>query len=182
MQFKELNLPGCYEIQSLLFEDVRGLFVKTFQISLFESRGLEAPVAEEYYTVSNAHVLRGIHFQVPPMDHVKIVYCVLGKVLDVFLDLRVGSPTFGQHGMLELDSKLANIVYLPRGISHGFYVLDGPALMIYKTSTVYSKNHDMGILWNSAGINWPVDNPILSFRDTQFPALEHFNSPFRYYK
>ena len=182
MEFRELSISGCFEILPVIFHDIRGLFVKTFQQSIFTQNHLELPIVEDYYSMSNINVLRGLHFQAPPMDQVKLVYCVQGKILDVFLDIRVGSPTFAQYGCIELDSKVANMVYLPRGICHGFYVLEGPAVMVYKVSTAYSEEHDQGILWSSANINWLAIDPIISIRDANLPLLKDFVSPFKYSK
>lgn len=180
MRFKELSLPGCFEIKPIILEDTRGRFIKTFHKPTFLDQGLESPEAEEYYTTSDANVLRGLHFQTPPMDHVKLVYCVSGRVLDVVLDIRLGSPTYGKHVTLELSHEQANMIYIPRGIAHGFCVLEGPATMVYRASEVYSCNHDKGVLWHSAGISWPTQNPVISDRDREFPEFAAFESPFEY--
>lgn len=180
MRFRQLQLQGCFEIQPYVFDDVRGRFVKTYHLPTFREQGVEAPEAEEYVTTSNVNVLRGLHFQVPPMDHVKVVYCISGRVLDVVLDIRVGSPTYGKHVTTELSGEQANMIYIPRGMAHGFYVLEGPAIMVYRVSKVYSRDHDKGILWNSAGILWPTRSPIISDRDSEFPEFVAFDSPFDY--
>lgn len=177
---KPSRLAGCFELQPKIFDDVRGRFVKVFHEQAFISQGLATHFAEEYYSVSHKNVVRGLHFQLPPVDHVKMVYCVLGEVMDVVVDLRVGSPTYGQHAVFELSDTKANSVYIPKGMAHGFYARSEHAIMVYKVSTVYSPEHDAGILWNSAGIPWPVNDAILSARDKGFPALGEFTSPFRY--
>ena len=123
-------------------------------------------------------VLRGLHFQRPPHDHEKIVYCTDGGVLDVVVDLRAGSPVYGKHVMIELTADKANMIYIPRGLAHGFYVTTKSATMHYKVSTQYAQSHDTGILWNSAGIDWPDDNPVLSSRDQSFSTFSDFESPF----
>src|SRR5581483_7390979 len=140
--------------------------------------GLRTDFAEEYYTVSHVRVLRGLHFQVPPHDHAKLVYCAAGRVLDVALDLRVGSPAFGRHVRAELSAADGNALYLPPGLAHGFYVLEAPALMVYNQTSVYAREHDAGVRWDSAGIPWPDADPILSDRDRSFPALADFRTPF----
>ena len=134
--------------------------------------------AEQYYSVSHSGVLRGLHFQLPPSDHDKLVYCTAGAAFDVALDLRLGSPEFGRHIGLTLSAEAHNLLYLPRGFAHGFCVTEGPATMVYNTTTPYAPEHDTGILWNSAGIDWPVDTPLVSTRDRNFPALDEFESPF----
>lgn len=173
-------IPGCYELSPTVFKDKRGLFVKTFHQDIFSENGLETHFTEEYYTLSHRDVVRGLHFQVPPMDHVKLVYCVAGEVIDAVVDLRVGSPTYGQFEVFTLSAKKGNMVYIPRGLAHGFCVLSESAIMQYKVTTVYSPEYDSGILWNSAGIPWPCEAPVISERDRGFPALSGFSSPFKY--
>jgi dTDP-4-dehydrorhamnose 3,5-epimerase len=114
----------------------------------------------------------------PPMDHVKMVYCVHGEVLDVVVDLRKGSPSFGTYELFELNDEKANIIYIPKGVAHGFYVLSQQAIMVYHVSTVYSPQHDSGILWNSLDIPWPDQNPIVSERDQRLIPFSKFISPF----
>lgn len=111
-----------------------------------------------------------------------MVYCVYGKVFDVVVDLRVGSPTFGEFETFELSAEKANMIYIPRGLAHGFYVLSEHAIMMYKVSTVYSPEHDTGILWNSVGIPLRDENPFISKRDSEFLPLKDFKSPFIYHK
>lgn len=173
-------LPGCWEIRCRAFEDARGRFVKTFHAAAFAEAGLETGFVEDYYSVSRQGVLRGLHFQVPPQDHVKLVYAIAGSVLDAVVDLRVGSPTYGRHHLVELSAASANALYIPKGLAHGFYVPRGEAVMVYKVTSLYSPAHDGGILWNSAGISWPDQEPQLSERDRGFLPLDQFQSPFRY--
>jgi len=180
MNFVSTPIPGCFELQPKLFEDSRGRFVKIFHEPFFAENGLETHFDEEYYSVSHKNVIRGLHFQLPPMDHVKMVYCVEGEVLDAVIDLRVGSPTFGKFELFELSANKANSIYIPKGMAHGFCTLSERAIMVYRVGTVYSQEHDAGLLWNSAGISWPVDAPVMSARDQAFPSLDEFVSPFRY--
>ena len=174
------KLAGCYKFSPKIIGDVRGRFVKIFHEPSYTALGLETNFAEEYYSVSHNNVIRGLHFQVPPMDHVKMVYCLEGHALDVVLDLRVGSPTYGQFEMFELNSFNSSSIYIPKGMAHGFCALSENTIMVYKVSTVYSPTHDAGILWNSVGIQWPTTEVIMSARDQNFPTLEHFESPFIY--
>lgn len=174
------KLAGCYKFSPKIIGDVRGRFVKIFHEPSYAALGLETNFAEEYYSVSHNNVIRGLHFQVPPMDHVKMVYCLEGHALDVVLDLRVGSPTYGQFEMFELNSSNSSSIYIPKGMAHGFCALSENTIMVYKVSTVYSPTHDAGILWNSVGITWPITEVVLSARDQGFPTLEQFESPFRY--
>ncbi|KIE43356.1 dTDP-4-dehydrorhamnose 3,5-epimerase [Geobacter anodireducens] len=180
MDFRETDIPGCVEITPRILRDERGTFVKTFHREMFAMQGLNTAWAEEYYSVSHRGVLRGLHFQLPPHDHDKLVYCTRGSVLDAALDLRRGSPTYGGHVLLELSATAGNMLYLPRGLAHGFYVQSESATLVYKVTSVYAPQHDAGILWNSAGIPWPDNAPTLSPRDAGFGSFNGFASPFEY--
>ena len=173
-------ITGCYEIQPRVLKDVRGVFVKTFHADCFREAGLCTDWAEHYYTTSDPGVLRGLHFQLPPHDHVKLVYCIAGSVEDVALDLRVGSPTYGKAILLELSAEKGNMIYLPKGLAHGFCAPNEQAILVYNVSSVYKPEADTGIRWDSAGINWSIQNPLLSERDRSFPAFDQFESPFQY--
>lgn len=180
MRLKETRIKGCYEIELKVFKDERGSFVKTFHQDIFSSYQLETNFTEEYYTVSHQNVLRGLHFQLPPQEHTKIAYCVQGQVIDAVVDLRVGSSTYGKYETFDLSAEKANLIYIPPGLAHGFYVISEMAIMMYKVSTIYSSEHDEGILWSSVGIPWPCTTPIVSQRDSSFGTLLDFNSPFVY--
>jgi dTDP-4-dehydrorhamnose 3,5-epimerase len=181
MKIQPTAIPGCFEIIPNVFTDDRGSFVKTFHRELFEQQGLEVEWREEYYSTSRKGVLRGLHFQLPPHDHAKLVYCTVGEVLDVVLDLRVGSPAYGTHEMRLINGTNAHMIYIPKGCAHGFYTVSEQVTMMYKVSTVYAPAHDAGVLWSSAGIPWPDDAPIMSERDKAFPMFAEFTTnPFRY--
>lgn len=178
MRVEQTAIPGCYQLFPLVHKDHRGSFVKTFHQEVFAAHGLVTEFAEEYYSVSRKGVLRGMHFQTPPHDHFKLVYCLSGKVMDAIVDLRVGSPTYLQSETVELGAELGNMLYIAPGIAHGFYTLTDEAIMQYKVTTVYAPAHDSGIRWDTAGIAWPDANPVLSARDAGFLALTDFSSPF----
>ena len=178
-KFVSTDIPGCYELLPQKMADIRGSFVKTFQRSVFIQNGLETDWREEYHSLSHKGVLRGMHFQLPPYDHVKIVYCPMGEVFDVVLDLRMDSPAFGQHVHFRLSDEKANIIYIPKGCAHGFYTVSDQAVMMYKVSTEYVSEVDTGILWNSFGASWSDNSPIMSERDKSFIHFSQFNSPFR---
>jgi len=180
IQFTESKLAGCFVVQFPIAHDYRGDFVKTIQESVFEEHGLEAGFKECFYSTSYENVLRGMHFQTPPSDHAKLVYCTAGAIYDMALDLRIGSPTYGQHEVYELSSKASNAVYLPRGIAHGFYVREGPAVMVYHVTSEHDAAHDAGIRWDSFDAAWPVQTPIVSARDASFGTFQDFKSPFQY--
>jgi dTDP-4-dehydrorhamnose 3,5-epimerase len=180
LQLIETKIPGCFELQTLNISDNRGCFVKTFHAAQFESLGLRTDWAEQYYSLSQPGVLRGLHFHLPPNDHAKLVYCVAGRVLDVAVDLRKGSPTFGEHISLELSARRANMLYLPAGLAHGFSTYDEQATMVYNVTSVYYPESDAGIHWSSISEKWPISEPLVSERDRQFPSLREFQSPFFY--
>jgi dTDP-4-dehydrorhamnose 3,5-epimerase len=176
---RETGLPGCFEVLPRQISDVRGRFIKTFHAPSYSQLGLETEFVEEYYTTSHRGVLRGLHFQIPPADHAKLVYCVAGSVFDAVLDLRKDSPTYGRFAHLELSEEKRNLLYVPRGIAHGFTTISDECTMIYKVTSVHSPAEDAGIHWDSAGIPWPGSNFIISERDQSFPGLSQYNSPFR---
>jgi dTDP-4-dehydrorhamnose 3,5-epimerase len=180
METRETEISGCYEIQPVLVKDDRGVFVKTIHCEEFHSRGLCADWREQYYSTSKKGVLRGLHFQIPPHDHVKLVYCVTGSVQDVVLDLRVGSPTYGKTVMLELSARKGNMIYLTKGLAHGFCTPNELATLVYNVSSFYKPEADKGVRWDSVGVNWPISSPLLSDRDRSFPAFDEFESPFDY--
>ncbi|CAM3358323.1 MULTISPECIES: dTDP-4-dehydrorhamnose 3,5-epimerase [Yersinia] len=165
MKITELNIAGCYLIESKSFSDERGAFIKTAHNEIFKNSGLNIPLAEEYYSRSKKGVIRGMHFQQYPDDHEKMVYCPEGEVLDVFLDLRKSSPTYGKFMSFILNSQNKRSVFLAKGVAHGFLSMKENTLIVCKTSTVYSPELDSGIRWDSFGFQWPVENPIISERD-----------------
>lgn len=173
-----INMAGVRLFEPRVFRDTRGDFVKTYHADAYAMLGIRFTLAEEFYSVSKKHVLRGMHFQLPPHDHAKIVYCVAGRVLDVLLDLRKGSPTFGNCVGIEMGVGDHRILYIPPGLAHGFLSLEDQSLMIYQTSAVHAPSHDVGIHWDSFGFKWPVQHPIVSVRDAAFQPLAGFASPF----
>ena len=174
------ELPGLLQLKLKVLGDPRGKFVKTFHKSSFVKLGLETNFKEQYYSVSQKDVIRGMHFQTPPEDHVKIVYCISGAAFDVVLDLRIGSPTYGKVATFELSESVGNMLYIPKGFAHGFCSTTSSATLMYQTSTEYNPACDAGILWSSIPVKWPVSAPILSPRDAGFNSLADFLSPFTY--
>ncbi|MBU3637573.1 dTDP-4-dehydrorhamnose 3,5-epimerase [Polynucleobacter sp. es-MAR-4] len=172
------QINGCFELQPKIFDDARGRFIKVFNQNVFEENHLETIFSEEFYSTSINKVVRGLHFQSPPYDQVKLVYCPYGEIFDVVVDLRMESPTYGKYATFIVSSKKANSIYIPKGMAHGFYVKSEIAVVSYLVSHVYSEEHDLGIKWNSVGIPWPSKNAILSTRDAEFPCFENFISPF----
>ncbi len=174
------RLPGVFVIKTEGFEDDRGSFVKTFHEDTFKDYGISVDFKESFYSISKKNVIRGMHFHVPPKDHAKLVYVSSGAILDVVLDLRKGSPTYGIHDTIELSAKNHEMVYIPTGCAHGFLSLIDDTCMVYLQSGVYSKECDAGIAYDSFGMDWKVQNPILSKRDQSFVTLKDFDSPFTF--
>ena len=181
MRIRRTRIPGCLDIELKVFRDHRGSFVKHFHAAELSQAGIGTAFAEEYHTYSHRGVLRGMHFQIPPMEYAKIVCCISGEVLDAVVDLRVGSPMYGKCELFPLNGGNPRLIYLPPGLAHGFYVTGDHALMLYQVTRPYSPVHDTGIVWNSAEIPWPSMDPILSERDRSFPPLSGFASPFLYH-
>lgn len=176
------KIEGCFEIRPKVHNDSRGKFVKTFHYDWFAREGLNTKWYEDYYSVSKRDVIRGLHFQVPPHDHEKLVYCVSGNVFDVLVDIRNGSPTYGMAINFHLSSDAGNMVYVPRGLAHGFCSLTNDSVVAYKVSTVHSPMHDRGVLWSSVNVDWPVSFPVISERDSKFPRLVDLISEFDFYR
>lgn len=178
MKIKELPISGCYLLQPRVLEDIRGRFVKSLVASSLKAYGLSSDFVEQYYSTSKIGVIRGMHFQTPPHEHAKLLYCALGAVVDVVLDLRYESPTFGKAYTLPLTAASGHVLYIAAGIAHGFMATEDPALIVYNVTSEYAPEHDKGIRWDSFGFNWGIKNPLISERDRNFPALENFQTPF----
>jgi len=180
MRFEPTAVPGCVIVHAPPARDERGGFAKTFHATTFEAAGLRTDWREEFYSFSRRNVVRGVHFQRPPADHAKLVFCLEGEVLDVVLDLRVGSPAYGRPISERLTADDGRGLYIPSGCAHGFLSTSEQSLMLYKVTSVYSPECDTGVLWDSIGFDWPVREPLLSDRDRLHPALVDFESPFRF--
>jgi dTDP-4-dehydrorhamnose 3,5-epimerase len=175
---QKTEIPGFVGLQPTIRPDDRGSFVKTFHGGFFAENDWPTHFSEQYYTTSKRGTLRGLHFQLPPHDHAKLVYCVVGEILDVAVDLRTDSPTFRRYAVMTIAAERANQALLVSGLAHGFYVLSDAAIVVYNVTTTYAPDHDTGIRWDSAGIPWPDPRPILSARDAALPSLADFRSPF----
>lgn len=179
MNFEKTAIDGVVVIKSSPFSDMRGLFVKTFQRSVFSQLGLEHDFSESYYTYSKRDVIRGMHYQAYPHEHAKLVTIVHGRVEDVILDLRKSSRTVGKYITIELSGENQKSIYIPRGCAHGFRVVDEAAIVYYLVTSEYAPEHDKGIRYDSFGYDWKVTNPIVSERDLQFPRLAEYGGIFR---
>jgi dTDP-4-dehydrorhamnose 3,5-epimerase len=159
--------------------DARGDFVKLFQREVYEAQGMDPTIAEVYWSTSVRGVVRGLHFQTPPHAHAKTVTIVRGAVMDVVLDVRLDSPTYGKHAAFDLSEAAPAAVHVPLGCAHGFQVTSDEAIVAYLVGTEHAPDHDTGVRWDSAGIDWPIAETIVSARDSGFPTLADFGSPFR---
>lgn len=177
MEFVRELLPGARLVTLRKFSDQRGSFTKTFAFSVFQANGESFNFKEEFYSFSHKDVVRGMHFQLPPHDHVKLVYCATGAVLDVLVDLRRG-PGQGRVASVVLSGDQPSLLIIPKGIAHGFKSLQDNSLMVYKTSTEHAPSHDAGVRWDSIGFDWDVRQPTISARDAAHPTLADFASPF----
>jgi dTDP-4-dehydrorhamnose 3,5-epimerase len=180
LTFHPAGLPGCVVVDPRDAKDERGRFVKLMHAPSFAERGMACDFVETFYTASRRGVLRGMHLQLPPHAHAKLVSCLVGTVLDVLLDLRVGSPTYGEHRAFELCDDQPRALYVAPGVAHGFYTLSEEATMVYLVTSVHAPTHDAGVRWDTFGMQWPDAEPVLSPRDRMLPPLDEFVSPFAF--
>lgn len=178
MKIIETPFNGLYIIETINFQDNRGRFQKLFNYDFFKENGLESNFKEIYYSVNKQNVIRGMHFQIPPFDHVKLVYVSKGKIKDVVVDLRKKEKTYGRCFSIELDESKAQYLYIPKGFAHGFLALEEGSIVNYAQTTCYSKEHDSGIDAIAIPYEWDIETPIRSGRDLTFDVLQNFESPF----
>ena len=175
MEIIETGLEGLVEIQPRVFKDKRGYFLETFRQDVLEDYGLNANFVQDNQSFSQKGVVRGLHMQKAPFAQIKLVRCVTGKVLDVVVDLRRGSKTFGEKYQVVLDAEKQNMLYVPEGFAHGIGVLEDTTLS-YKCSNYYNKEAEVGVKYNDStlSINWMVDSPIVSQKDETLPTLDEY--------
>lgn len=178
MDIIKTDFEGLLVLQTVNFKDNRGGFQKLFNFDFFTENGLDTDFKEFYYSVNKKDVRRGMHFQIPPHHHTKVVYVSKGCILDVCLDIRKNSKTYGKCFSIELDEQKAQYLYIPKGFAHGFLSLEDGSIVNYAQTTCYNKECDCGILQDSIDFDWGIDKPIASFRDLSFPKFSEFNSPF----
>ena len=181
MEVIKTAIEGPVIIEPRIFKDSRGYFFESFSQREFDEKVAKITFVQDNESKSSYGVMRGLHFQRPPFTQSKIVRYVKGKVLDVAVDIRKGSPTYGQHVAVELSEDNHRQFFIPKGFAHGFAVLSETALFQYKCDEFYHPEADAGIsiLDDSLGIDWRIkDNVILSDKDTKHPLLKDFDSPF----
>lgn len=181
MQIIDEPLNGLYVLQPTVFEDNRGYFFEAYNQNVFKNIGIEDDFLQDNQSLSKSkNVVRGLHFQAPPYAQAKLVRAVTGAVLDVVVDIRKSSPTYGKSYSIELTEKNKLFLYIPIGFAHGFATLEPNTLFNYKCSNVYNKPSEGCILWNDPdlAIEWGVDQPILSEKDQLGVSFLDFNTPF----
>jgi dTDP-4-dehydrorhamnose 3,5-epimerase len=173
MQIKETGIQGLVEIIPSVFPDDRGWFFEFYKEETLRKYGIPTQFPQENMSFSKKGVIRGMHFQRAPYQQGKLVSVIKGKVLDVAVDLRKDSATFGKVYYCELDGKRHNMLMVPEGFAHGFAALEDDTYFHYKCTNVYSKAHESGIVWNDPDlkIEWPVKDPIISDKDSQLPKF-----------
>jgi len=177
MKIEADRIDGIYEITPARFQDHRGVFSRRFDASHFADYGLVSNWVQENISFSKSiGTVRGLHFQFPPSAETKLVTCISGAVFDVFVDLRLNSPSFAQWGYRVLDSEKMNTLYISKGFAHGFASLADNSTVIYLVDNEYSPESESGLLWNDPdlGITWPVTEPIISVKDSQNITIKQF--------
>ena len=185
MIVSEFELPGVKILIPKVFADERGVFCETFVKRQLEAFGIDVDFVQDNQSVSmRAGTIRGLHFQIPPAAQDKLIRVVRGRIFDVAVDVRRGSPSFGQFVSTELSAKSWNQIFVPKGYAHGFCTLEDDTAVIYKTSDYYAPEHDRGIAWNDPDlrIKWPVAEAaaLLSEKDRKLPRLKDAAELFDY--
>jgi len=175
MTLESTEIEGVYIIDNFNAADERGLFVKTFNKNSFKNSNLNFEIRESYYSISNKNVIRGMHFQLPPYDHEKLVYVPKGSILDVIVDLRKKSKTYKQHISINLSEENKKSIFIPKGLAHGFKCLEDGTITVYNVSSEYNFDSDKGVKFDSFGFDWELEKPLLSERDCSFNTLKEFN-------
>jgi dTDP-4-dehydrorhamnose 3,5-epimerase len=181
-EYEALKISGVVLVKPRLFPDDRGYFFETYKKSDFGAAGIHANFVQDNYSTSTKSVIRGLHYQKEPKAQAKLVSATVGRIFDVAVDMRKGSPTYGEWVAAELSEDNRHMMFIPSGCAHGFCVLSDRAEVSYKASDEYSPLHEAGIIWNDAKLNvqWPVNNPILSDKDAVLPLLEDADNNFTY--
>lgn len=180
MEIIKTPIADLLVIKPKVFYDARGYFFEPYHKQRYMEAGISAEFVQDNQSLSQLGAVRGLHFQAPPFDQGKLVRVVKGAVLDVVVDIRTNSPTYGQHYQLELTEENMLQFWIPPGFAHGFETLANDTIFEYKCTNVYHKDSEGGIRWNDPdlGINWTTTQPIVSEKDQLLPTFRQFNSPF----
>jgi dTDP-4-dehydrorhamnose 3,5-epimerase len=184
MKFIKTEIPDVYIIEPSVFGDDRGYFLESFNLEKFEENVYPIKFVQDNESKSSRGVLRGLHFQKPPYNQAKLVRCIEGRVMDVVVDIRTGSPTYGKHVSIELSGENKKQLFVPRGFAHGFSVLSETAVFAYKVDNTYAPAYDYGIKWNDKdlNINWGLEahEVQLSEKDKELSLFSDLESPFKF--
>ncbi|MFT4771460.1 MAG: dTDP-4-dehydrorhamnose 3,5-epimerase [Cryomorphaceae bacterium] len=182
MKVVQNHISGLLTLEPNVFEDDRGYFIESFNKTAFkDATGVDVDFVQDNESMSNKDVLRGMHFQIPPFAQDKLLRVVRGSVIDVAVDLRQNSPTFGEYAKVLLSAKNKKQFFVPKGFAHGFLVLEDQTIFSYKCSNFYDRDSERSLKWNdpAIGINWDIDEPILSAKDRETEQkLENFSTTF----
>lgn len=175
--FEETSLPGVWLIKPKIYKDDRGHFLETFRREILKKNGIHDEFVQDNISKSVKGTLRGLHYQLPPFSQAKYVMAVSGTVLDVAVDMRKYSETFGKYFSTRLSAENRHIIYIPSGFAHGFSVLSDEATIYYKCSDYYNKEVERGVRWDDPDLNidWEIDSPILSNKDQSLPYLQELD-------
>lgn len=175
MEIRYFDIKGIFELIPDVFHDERGSFFESYNQDKFLEKGFELSFVQDNQSFSKKHVLRGLHFQREPYGQGKLIRVIGGKALDVAVDIRPGSPTFGKHVSCMLDGAKNNMLFIPEGLAHGFITLED-TILLYKCTRTYRKGDDAGIVWNDPelAIDWGIKNPILSEKDKHLPGFKTY--------
>jgi dTDP-4-dehydrorhamnose 3,5-epimerase len=180
MQIVKTLIEDLLVVQPTVFEDARGYFFESYNKQVFLNLGIKADFVQDNQSMSQAGVLRGLHFQKPPCAQGKLVTVTKGAVMDVAVDIRKNSNTYGKHFSIELNEKNKTMLWIPVGFAHGFVTLQDNTIFSYKCTNVYNKASEDAIYWNdeALAIQWNIESPILSEKDKAAGKFAAFNSPF----
>jgi dTDP-4-dehydrorhamnose 3,5-epimerase len=179
-EFRTLEMPGLVLIKPQVFGDDRGFFLELYKHTEFAGAGIREHLVQDNYSKSSKGVLRGLHYQKNPRAQGKLILCLKGRIYDVAVDIRKGSPHYGKWAGVELTGENMSMLFVPPGFAHGFQVISDTAEVMYKCTEEYSPSDDRGIIWNDPGINiaWPLKDPVLSGKDKLHPLLRDADNNF----
>ena len=182
MAFKksETDIEGLVVLEPDVYGDPRGFFKETYNRQHFASLGLDLDFLQDNVSYSTRGILRGLHFQAPPHAQGKLVTVLQGEVLDVAVDIRTNSPTYGLHEAVILSGENHKMFYVPPGFAHGFQVLSESCFFCYKCTGLYNREAEGGLMWNDPylAIDWPISDPLISDKDKEYGSFATFESPF----
>lgn len=181
MEFEKTNIEGVVLIKPNVFGDNRGYFYESYRADEFKSAGIDFNFVQDNQSMSKKGILRGLHFQAPPYDQGKLVRVIKGAVVDVVVDIRADSPTYGQSYAVELNEDNKYLLWVPPGFAHGFVTLKDDTIFSYKCTNYYNRDSEGAIRWNSPELNidWGIDEPILSEKDQLADLFKDFSTPFK---